>query len=1074
MGEPGELREEPAPPPPLDATPDAPTLRIPVRVELRAAPEGAAPERARARAPRRTAGRYLIEEEIGRGGMGVVYRAFDRDLRRPVAMKVLPFKLDVDRDLSARFVEEAQATAQLQHPGIVPVYEIGLTDDGMLFFTMKLVHGRTLAEVVSAVRAGDSEAVREFSLYRLLQVFVEIARTVSYAHERGVVHRDLKPQNVMIGRHGEVQVMDWGLAKVLAGREVAAGEGAGARAPKGRAETRSDTVIGTPAYMPPEQAAGDPARLGPRSDVYALGAVLHHILTGRAPFDGRTSDEVLERVCAAEPPPHARDVDRSVPRDLDAITWKALAKEPLARYESARALADDAQAWLEGRPVAARKAGIARRAALLAGRHRGLAAALAGALVLGAVGAVVALGRIEGERRRAEARAAEARASEARTLFERGDRALEARRPLEAAVLLARSLALEDRRETRCRLLEARAHGGLPRTGGPRDAGGWATSFAISADGRTLAAAGALGHVRVLDLDDGREVAAVEAGRAAPFTALAPDGRRLAVSTDDSRQRVVDLETRAERALPDAPADGPLAYSADGARLATDSGGRVFVFDCAKNATTAAFVDQDTSPCALAFTPDGARLVIGGDRVTLVDAESGATIVRHADRVGAIAVDPCGKRFAAATDQRTIVLYSAPTGEVELTIERIPAATRSLAFSPDGRALAAGGDDGFVRLYDVERGSEELRLPGHATTVTFVAFARADRLVSADAEGKIVESDLAGRKEGRIVRFDANGELEWTADGRALCADSARAGAVALRDPETGAETFTAEGSAIAASPDGRRIAVGSVGGSVSIIDAASRTEERRLFVAKDEIVKLAFSDDGAALVAIDLRAAGRAWHTASGEAIAIPLVRGCAPVVIAPSGDGRRLLLGIDRPEVTEVVDLFGGSRAEVPARPGSLSVHQALDRAGRRLAWAGPALAVRVWDVEARREVATLGGEERTSRFEFAPDGRRLAVGTYDRTVRVYDVDSEREALVFRDHGDIVTAVAWSRDGRRLAVESADGVLRVWDVEAVERFLARPAGEVIDETVRETALPLDAPSEARTRSSAESISAR
>ncbi len=401
----------------------APTLRIPVRVEIR----GVEPENQRTPGladEGRAAGRYRVEEEIGRGGMGVVYRAFDRDLRRDVAMKVLRPGVAAEGDLVSRFVEEAQATAQLQHPAIVPVYEIGRDADGRLFFTMKLVRGRTLARVVALAREGDPETAREFTPFRLLETFVDICRAVHFAHQRGVIHRDLKPQNVMIGRHGEVQVRDWGLAKVVAGdgrpaprdaaRDVSSSD---VKTVRKRADTIAGAIVGTPAYMPPEQVEGDPRFQSPIADVYALGATLFHVLTGRAPFVGASTEEVIAKVLD-DPPPRARALDPGIAPELEAICARALAKEPADRYGSALALANDVQAYLEDRPVAALPEGPLRRARKWARRHPALVGSLA-AVVIAAAAAGVVSSRLQRQAALARLRA---EATEARARFE-ADRA---------------------------------------------------------------------------------------------------------------------------------------------------------------------------------------------------------------------------------------------------------------------------------------------------------------------------------------------------------------------------------------------------------------------------------------------------------------------------------------------------------------------------------------------------------------------------------------------------------------------------------------------------------------------------
>jgi tetratricopeptide (TPR) repeat protein len=384
--------------------------------------------------------RYRLDGEIGRGGMGAVFRAFDLDLQREVALKVLHLDLAADGSLGARFVEEAQVAARLQHPAIVPVYDVGTMPDGKLYFTMKLVAGRTLDDVVASARRGDPDA-SDYTPFRLLEAFREICRAISYVHEHGIVHRDLKPHNVMLGSYGEVQVMDWGVAKVLPSPSEAAPTAEKAwmvSSPSGRwsgSLSRNATVagdiLGTPAYMAPEQARGDRA-VSPLWDVYALGGILHYILTGQPPVSGTTSQviEQLRKGDAARPRP--RSLDPTIPPEAEAICLRALARRQSARYPTAKALADDVQAFLEQRPVSAFPEGRVRRALKWARRRRrGVALAL--------VAAVGTLGGV------ATVRAVTARTARATLVNHAGDRAAQAR----AKFLAARSELAHDPARTR-------------------------------------------------------------------------------------------------------------------------------------------------------------------------------------------------------------------------------------------------------------------------------------------------------------------------------------------------------------------------------------------------------------------------------------------------------------------------------------------------------------------------------------------------------------------------------------------------------------------------------------------------
>jgi serine/threonine-protein kinase len=281
------------------------------------------------------------------GGMGVITEVVDRNLLRACARKTLREELGDDPETVRRFIEEAQITAQLDHPGIVPVHEIGVDPDGRLFFTMQRVHGRTL----SALLAERPPAARtDKQLYLLLQIVLKVCDAVAFANSRGVVHQDLKPDNVMVGAFGEVFVMDWGVALLRA-----------ADAPPPPPHPRADDdepapwdlprtpvrIVGTPNYMAPEQAAGDARRIDQRTDVFALGALLYEILTGRPPFDGPTPHAALIEALLGEVEPPERKVDVPVPARLSRIAMKALARDPAERYQTVGALHEELEGFLQ-------------------------------------------------------------------------------------------------------------------------------------------------------------------------------------------------------------------------------------------------------------------------------------------------------------------------------------------------------------------------------------------------------------------------------------------------------------------------------------------------------------------------------------------------------------------------------------------------------------------------------------------------------------------------------------------------------------------------------------------------------
>src|SRR5215813_12875288 len=274
-------------------------------------------------------GNYQILEEIGRGGMGVIYRARQRHSRRIVALKrILSYHAD-SQDTLMRFRREAEAAANLDHPNILPIYEVSDSDEGLPFFSMKFASGGSLLESAPALRNDPRHAVG---------LMAKVAGAVQYAHEQGILHRDLKPGNILLDGHGEPMVSDFGLAKWLE--------------PTGRS-TRTPSIFGTPGYIAPEQVKGSEGRLTPASDIYSLGAVLFDILTGRPPFTGEHALKTIQQA-AEKPAPKLRSLDPEIDRDLETICAKCLERDPHARYGSAGELAEDLERWVRGHSIVAR------------------------------------------------------------------------------------------------------------------------------------------------------------------------------------------------------------------------------------------------------------------------------------------------------------------------------------------------------------------------------------------------------------------------------------------------------------------------------------------------------------------------------------------------------------------------------------------------------------------------------------------------------------------------------------------------------------------------------------------------
>jgi serine/threonine-protein kinase len=339
--------------------------------------------------PTRDSQRFRILRPHAHGGLGEVFVALDAELHREVALKQILEKHADDLISRQRFVAEAEITGGLEHPGIVPVYGLGTDAGGRPYYAMRFIKGDSLKEAIERFHADHSltsdSGRRSLELRKLLRRFLDVCNAIDYAHSRGVIHRDIKPANIILGKHGETLVVDWGLAKAIGRADPLVGEQTIAPSSSGSSDTLPGSALGTPGYMSPEQASGDLEQLGPRSDVYSLGATLYCLLTNKPPFEGDDVGEILRKVQSGEfrAP---REVDPSLDNALEAVCMKAMARAPHDRYANCRALAEDVERWGADEPVSAYREPLSRRARRWAKRNRTLVATAVVALAAGVVG----------------------------------------------------------------------------------------------------------------------------------------------------------------------------------------------------------------------------------------------------------------------------------------------------------------------------------------------------------------------------------------------------------------------------------------------------------------------------------------------------------------------------------------------------------------------------------------------------------------------------------------------------------------------------------------------------------------
>jgi serine/threonine protein kinase/WD40 repeat protein len=723
--------------------------------------------------------KYDVAGEVARGGMGSILRAQDRTLGRAVAMKVMLLRKEASEEARQRFTREALVLARLDHPNIVPIHEMGQDGEGRPFYTMKLVQGETLQAILNRLGSGEAAAGREYTLDRLLTIFCKVCDGIAFAHSRGIIHRDLKPDNIMVGRFGEVLIMDWGLAKLVEPGEASARleftdestriirKGApkhlrGWSDPEFRQAsagvTMAGEVMGTPSFMSPEQARGLVKELDQRSDVFSLGAMLYVILTLRPPVEGGDVDEILRNVATANITPPARLTAASlqprratsatgrparfapalrlphcpngrVPSALSAVAMRALERNPGARYQSVTALAADIEAYQGGFATSVESVGAFGQLWLWMKRNQTVAAsaALIAILSLGFMVKVIA------SERRAKANAEHA--------TEQAGRARQ-----------AEASALEGRAETRKALagsqiaLAERAYleGDLARLNQYLDS--------CPEDLRDST-------WRYLDAKRHTSLASLKPAGEYFFRMLfrpAAGARPAEFVLGDARGNVCfasrgDLAVR--RRLATGFATRPtLSLSADGRWLCASAAGdpTVRIFDASSGGLLDEIKVEKVSVAHAYLSPDAKSLLVehtGGPGFFLLDIASRAR--RWGQSLGGhVSFDPHG-RFVVhhhMTAEQDLWLLDPRDGSRIRRMEPGHNFVMNLSFSPDGSLLAAGDIFGYASIWDVETGRLKQRLKAGNGSAGDVAFTRDNRLVTLSTE----RADKGGQQRLRF------------------------------------------------------------------------------------------------------------------------------------------------------------------------------------------------------------------------------------------------------------------------------------------------------------------------------------
>jgi WD40 repeat protein len=1027
---------------------------------------------------------YEILAVLGKGGMGVVYRARHLRLNRLVALKRL--RSQSGQEL-ARSRAEAEALAQLQHPNIVQIFEL-VEHAGQAYLTMELVEGGSL---------GQRLAGKPQPPHRMAELLEMLARAVQYAHDRGIVHRDLNPSNVLLlSSHdpkGSVdgkaapsvgsqrnewvpKLTDFGIAKRLAVESGATQEG---------------EILGTPSYMAPEQAGGRNREIGPATDIYSLGVIVYEMLTGRVPLLGPTTLDTLMLVRTEEPVPPRR-LQPKVPRDLETICLKCLEKEPGRRYPSALALAEDLCCFQQGKPIRARPVGRLERMRKWVRRRPTVAAltlaVLALVLVVTVAAPLVAFreARLRGaaDARALDARAAEARArqlADSENQLRRGAlyQAYRARLVAAAAALSAHDVADAEHqleaapaelrgwewRHLHSRLDDSSALIRLPDR---------RFSFLIGAPDRLRVGAFTAEGLRLTDLVGGeQEILPIETGRGRDFAAT-QTRRGLRVAVWNSSKTAFDLLDEAGHVLcrvemPEAAEVTLVVVSPDGTQLATygskGAWSRLAVFD-ATSGRPAAVWNGHRDTTWLTFSPDGTRLASASEDRTarLWDPATGALLATcrgHTSKLVSVAFRPDGTRLVTTSADGTVRQWDAATGrEVEPPYERHSDEVGAAVYSPDGQWVASASADRTIRVWRATGRQDVAILHGHTWSVTRVAFDPDGRRLASLSIDRV--AGVAGDDTVRVWDVDPRATLPvlrghtsfvypvaFSPDGRWI-ASGGWDNTLRLWDARTGEACRPLDNGdlvkTLAFSPEGSRV-VSARQDRLQVWEVATGRRRQELQVPRPDVVAVAFRPDGATLAALDSSGGATVFNAATGMVVArLRLNAGHDTKALAYSPNGR-WLAGAGADETT--VCLFDAHTYEPSAQ---FAGHEGMIRSvtfspdSRRLASCSSDHTVRLWQIDSGACQVLSGHTDEVFAAAFHPDGTRLATAGRDRAVWLWDLATGQEVARLPGHTSYVWSLAFSPDGATLASGSGDFTVRLWDTAPLKlRYQARHEAEAL-----------------------------